>query len=206
MNLLLPCTCLLFLCLGAIPAMAQQDLYDNGPTDGFDIAWLINFGNGVSDTFTLSSNSTVNGLTFAAWLFPGDVMETADVFISSSEFGGTIYFDQTVNFTVGTCFSNGGYNVCNENATFSGVNLNAGTYWVNMGNAVVNTGDPVYWDANDGPSQSSQTSEGTITSESFTTLGIRNGGTGTTPEPSSLMLFASGIIGIFGLLRRKFSA
>ena len=49
--------------------------------------------------------------------------------------------------------------------------LNAGTYWVNLQNAVVNTGDPVYWDENSGPSLASESSVGTIPSESFTILG-----------------------------------
>lgn len=113
MKCLLASACLVVLCLLVTPAIAQQDLYNNGPTDGFDTGWTINFGLAVSDTFTLSNGSTVNGLTFAAWLFPGDVLETVQVAITSSEFGGTTYFDQTVRFAASGCFSNGGFNVCN---------------------------------------------------------------------------------------------
>lgn len=201
MKSLICCLCLLLICL-ALPAAAQNDLYDNGPTDGFTIGWTINFGLAVSDTFTLANNSTVNGLTFAAWLFPGDVLQTVEVSITSSEFGGTTYFDQTVNFTAGTCFSNGGFNVCNETGMFSGVNLNAGTYWLDLTGAVVPSGDPVYWDQNSGPSLASENTLGTLTSESFTVLGT-SGTSGTTPEPSSVLLFGSGILGIGTLLRRK---
>jgi hypothetical protein len=145
----------------------------------------------------------VNGLTFAAWLFPGDVLQTAEVDITSSEFGGTTYFDQIVNFTAGACFSNGGFNVCNETGTFSGVNMNAGTYWLNLGSAVVPSGDPVYWDQNSGPSIASENTLGTLTSESFTILGASGSPTGTTPEPSTLILFGSGIFGATVWLRRK---
>ena len=42
---------------------------------------------------------------------------------------------------------------------------------MNLSNAVVNTGDPVYWDENSGPSLASENSVGTIPSESFTVLG-----------------------------------
>ncbi|HEY1731931.1 MAG TPA: PEP-CTERM sorting domain-containing protein [Terriglobales bacterium] len=198
--------CELICLLAVTPAAGQTDLYDNGPTNGTIIAWTINFGNAVSDTFTLNSNSTVNGLTFAAWLFPGDVLETVEVAITSSEFGGTTYFDQTVSFTAGTCFSNGGFNVCNETGSFPGVSMNAGTYWLNLENAVVNNGDPVYWDENNGPSLSSETISGSIGSESFTILGSSGTSTGTTPEPSSIILFASGAIAVFGFIRHKYPA
>ena len=203
MKLTITATCLLVLCLAVTPAIAQQDLYDNGPTDGQDLAWTINFGFAMSNSFSLANSAIVNGLTFAAWLFPGDVLETVDVSITSSEFGGTTYFDQTVGFTTGGCFTNQlGFNICNESATFSGVGLNAGTYWLNLQNAVVNTGDPVYWDENGGPSFASSNSVGTMPSESFTMLGSSTG-TGTTPEPASLILFGSGILGVGALLRRK---
>ena len=200
---------LLALCLAVVPAMAQNDLYDNGPINGTVDAWTINFGFIVSDTFTLGANSSVNEVDFGAWLFPGDILESAEVSITSSEFGGTTFFDGTVNFTQSGCTSNQfGFDVCTESGTFGPVNLNAGTYWLNLQNAVVNTGDPIYWDENSGPSSASENSVGTIPSEAFTVLGgsttsmTTTTGT-TTPEPSSIMLFGSGILGLVGVLRRK---
>ena len=96
-------------------------------------------------------------MNFAAWLFPGDVLESAEVSITSSEFGGTTYFDGTVNFTQSGCTTNSfGFSLCNETGSFSGDALNAGTYWLNLQNAIVNTGDPVYWDENSGPSSASE--------------------------------------------------
>ena len=200
---------LLALCLAVVPAVAQTDLYDNGAPNGTVDAWTINFGFIVSDTFTLGAASSVSGLDFAAWLFPGDILESAEVSITSSEFGGTTFFDGSVNFTQSGCTSNQfGFDVCTESGSFGPVNLNAGTYWLNLQNAVVNTGDPVYWDENSGPSSASENSVGTIPSEAFTVLGgtttSQTTTTGTTtPEPSSIMLFGSGILGLAGVLRRK---
>lgn len=171
---------LLALCLAVVPAMAQNDLYDNGPINGTIEGWTINFGFAVSNQFTLGGDSTVNGIQFGAWLFPGDVLQTAEVSITSSEFGGTSFFDQTVSFTQSGCFSNGGFNVCNESGSFSGVSLGAGSYWLNLANGVVNTGDPVYWDQNNGSSLASESSVGTIPSESFTIMGSGTGSTTTT--------------------------
>jgi len=198
--------------LAAIPVVAQSDLYNNGPTNGTTDAWTINFGFIVSDTFTLGSASSPIGITFAAWLFPGDILESAEVSITSSEFGGTTYFDGNVNFTQSGCVTNQlGFNVCTEQGSFGPVNLNAGTYWLNLQNAVVNNGDPIYWDENSGPSQASENSVGTIPSESFTL----NGGCGgsksspdcggpppTSPEPTSLLLFGSGVGVMLGAARR----
>src|SRR3984957_15733704 len=202
---------LLALCLAVVPAVAQTDLYDNGPINGTVLGWTINFGFAVSDQFRLASAQEVNAIQFGAWLFPGDTLTSAEVSITSSEFGGTSFFDQSVNFTASGCFSNGSFNVCAETGSFSGVFLNAGSYWLNLSNAVSAAGNPVYWDQNSGPSLASESSVGTIPSESFTILGggetttvTTTSTTGTTtPESSSIMLFGSGILGLAGLLRRK---
>jgi PEP-CTERM motif-containing protein len=90
--------------------------------------------------------------------------------------------------------------------------LNPGQgYWLNLTNALVPSGDSIYWDENSGkgcggvscPSTASLTTLGTIPSEAFTVSISGGGGTGTTPEPSSIMLFGSGILGLAGVLRRK---
>jgi uncharacterized repeat protein (TIGR03803 family) len=158
----------------------QGPIYDNGPINGNVDAWTINFGYVTSDTITVGSGSGVDGMTFGAWLLPGDTLTSAEVSITSSENGGTSYFDQYVNFSQSGCTANQlGYNVCTVSTTFNGPNLNAGTYWVNLQNASVPSGDPVYWDENSGvgcesggcPSQASANDVGTIPSESFTMEG-----------------------------------
>ena len=45
----------------------------------------------------------VNGLPFGAWVFPGDVLHTVEVQITSAEFGGTTYSDQVISFTQSGC-------------------------------------------------------------------------------------------------------
>lgn len=210
--LLLAC---LLLATMTVPAVAQYDVYDNGPTDGQTYAWTINFGFIVSDSFTYTNNygcewqCGVNGLSFAAWLFPGDVLESVEVSITSSEFGGTTYFDQVVPLTQSNCTSTqyGGdpYDLCLETGSFNLVHLNSGNYWLNLQNAVVNTGDPVYWDQNAGPSSASESSNGTIPSESFTILGATTSNCyycGTMPEPNSLLLVGSGVLAMLGAAYR----
>ena len=200
------------LLLVALPASAQI-LYENGPINGETDAWMINFGFVVENSFTMSTGpSQVTGVSFGAWLPGGDVLDSAYVLISSEAYGGTVYFGQQVNFVQSGCFINNyGYDVCTETSTFSGPTLNNGSYQLTLGLAVVNDGDPVYWDENSGvgcqspgcPSQASQLSVGSIPSESFSVLGTASG-TGSVPEPGSLLLFGSGLIGSLGFLRRKF--
>jgi|SRR5271165_371138 len=206
----------LCLTLAAIPAWAQT--YDNGPINGTTDAWTINFGYIVSDTFVAPSN-TVTGFSFGVWEFPGDSMSSVDWSITSGENSGTVFGSGTATKGAGSGGSLSdnfvstnqfGYDI--DTITVTGLNVpttsgSGSTYWLNLQNAAVPSGDPVFWDENSGkgcggsgcPSQASESSVGTIASEAFTI----NGGTGTTPEPSSIMLFGSGILGLAGVLRRK---
>jgi hypothetical protein len=195
----------------AVSALAENEIYDNGPINGTTDAWTINAGFAVSDSFTVSSSSaSITGLTFGGFMLPGDVLQSVEISITSNEFGGTSYFDQVVSITQADCFANQfGYDICHQEATFNGPTLQNGTYWLNLSNAVTNDGDPAYWDENSGvgctspgcPSSASENSVGTIPSEDFTLYGNSTGSG--TPEPSSVLLFGSGVLGMAGMLRRK---
>ena len=207
--------------LALSPAIAQNDVYDNGPTDGQDWGWLINYGFATSNSFYFynandcgwwgGSPCSVNGVSFAAWLVPGDVLLSAEVSITSSEFGGTTFFDQMVNFTQSSCYNNGeNFNICTESGRFPDVYLDTGTYWLNLQNAQLANGDPIWWDQNSGPSLASNSYYGTIPSESFTILGSSSTvcpwcGPPTSPEPGSFILLGSGVLislGCFKVFRR----
>ncbi|HKD83667.1 MAG TPA: hypothetical protein VKB58_02880 [Terriglobales bacterium] len=191
----------LFLTLLPVPAMAQT-LYSNGPTNGNTDAWTVNLGSIVSDTFNVAGNdTTITGATFAMWVLGG--VNVDELSITSSENGGTVYFDQFVNFTQSGCMLNQyGYDVCNESTTFNGPTLNAGTYWLNLQGCEVPGCAMSYWDENSGPSQASDNLVGSIPSESFTVFGRE--ATGSVPEPGGALLLGSGIVGLAaGKLRCK---
>jgi len=202
------------LCMGlaAVPTWAQNWSYDNGPINGNVDAWYINFGNIVSDTF-VAGGPLVNGFSLGVeTIFSNDIVTSLDWSITSGENGGTTFGSGTAsgaNLTDKYISSNQFGFVISE-VTVTGLNVattSGTTYWLNLQNAQTATGDPVAWDENSGvgcmsngcPSKASQSVVGTIPSESFTI----SGGSGTTPEPSSFMLLASGILGLAGVLHRK---
>jgi len=207
---------ILCLALAAVPAFAQWS-YDNGRINGTTDAWTINFGYVVSDTFfTNASNPVVTGFSAGVWEFPGDSVTSVDWSITGSENApcpsdlclGSGTAQVTDAFISTNQF---GYNV--DVITASGLNVLVSggvNEWLNLQNAVVPSGDPVYWDENSGagcggtncPSSASESAVGTIPGEAFT-IGGTSGSQGTTPEPSSIMLFGSGILGLAGVLRRK---
>jgi hypothetical protein len=205
-SFVLPLACALI--LTARPAVADT-VYTNGPINGTSDAWNVGFDHVVSNTFTVPSGGAIlDGFVFAAWLFPGTVIEQAgEVSITDAEFGGNTFFDGFVNFTQSNCSGNQyGFNVCLETASFPPVHLAAGTYWLNLQNVYANLDDPAFWDENSGPSLASENSVGTIPSEAFTLLGTNGSttsSTGTVPEPSSITLLGSVIIGVAGIVRHK---
>jgi PEP-CTERM motif-containing protein len=218
MKLRLTWLAILCLALAAIPAWAQ---YDNGPINGTTDAWTINFGYVVSDTFL--SYGYVSYFAIGVWEFPGDTMSSVDWSITTQENGGQVLGSGTVggyNLTDRFISTNQyGYNV--DLITANGLNVATSygtTYWLNLYNATVPSGDPVYWDENSGagcggygcPSQASESAIGTIPSEAFTIGGGCGAGNDKspdcgppTPEPSSILLFGSGILALAVALRCK---
>ena len=87
-------------------------------------------------------------------------------------------------------------------STASGLNvsLGAGTYWLTLSAGASTNGNWLAWDVNSGPSQAVHNVNGNVRSEAFTIYGTS--GT-STPEPGTLIMFGSGIIGLAGVLRRK---
>jgi hypothetical protein len=195
---------------------AAGTIYENGPVSGDYNAYRFNNPNFVSNTFTVSGgNSTVTGFSIWILIFMTDHSPMAELVISSqANGGGTVYFDQVVQFSESNCYANGwGYNICEETAGLTnGPALSNGSYWITLKNGTIPSGAVFGWDENSGagctspgcPSQA-EYRYGTIPSEAFTITGTTNSDgktTPTNPKTSSLFLFGGGFTGLAGLLRR----
>src|ERR1022692_2701830 len=197
---LLTIVCLL---LAVAPAMADT-LYSNGAFNGTNDAWTINFGFSVSDSFTVPSGSPIQGLSLVYWdASASDLLTTVDMQIGSTSFGGST---QTLTGVTNTFLTTNqfGYNLYQADYSFGSIPW-AGAGFVTLSNACTNSGcsvsTPIYWDENSGPSTAYENTLGSVPSEAFTLTGTTT--LGSTPEPSSIMLFGSGILGLAGVLRRK---
>ncbi|MGO9516079.1 MAG: choice-of-anchor tandem repeat GloVer-containing protein [Candidatus Korobacteraceae bacterium] len=162
------------------PLPQDGALYDNGPVNGTTDAWTINFGYIVSDSFVADNGNSVSGFDLYVWEFPGDTMSSLQWSITTQPNGGTLLGSGIVSGSslTDTFISTNqyGYDIDKVSATDLSVTVTSGsTYWFNVQNATVPSGDPVYWDENSGvgcnspgcPSQAYDSEVGTIASEAF---------------------------------------
>ena len=84
---------LICLTVAAIPASAN--LWDNGPINGTNNAWYIDFGYTVGDSFQLiAASNTVTSFSFGAWVPTGDIVYSVDWSITEQ---GTLLASGTAN-------------------------------------------------------------------------------------------------------------
>jgi PEP-CTERM motif len=182
----------------AAPAMATT-IYSNGPINGTINAWGFWPPVTEANSFVVSTASTVTAFDLGIWDTAAPT--TVDWAISAgnpSFLGGTPVANGSGTFANTYLGSNGyGYDVYSSTITGLSVPLTAGTYYLELSNG---QGGAPFWDENDGASTAYYYYNGLgqpTGSEAFTVYG------GATPEPGSLILLGSGVLGLAGMLRRK---
>ena len=200
------------LTLAVTPAMAADIFsYNNGATNGNTDAWTITGQFSVSDSFDISrcgqGSCDIDSLSFAVWQFPGDQLTSVVEGLGAEPFGTEFSNIETaVIQTADLGINSFGFDVAVYSGFLGPVNVAGcgGACWLTLSQGQTLNGDPVFWDENSGPSLAFESSVGSIPSEAFTIGGNpKTSTTSTTPEPSSIMLFGSGVLGLAGILRRK---
>jgi PEP-CTERM motif len=204
---------LTILCLMLTVAPAKADtLYSNGPYDGNTNAWGIYGDHAVTNSTNLnSSRSNIYEVGIVYWdASASDLLTTVDMSMGTTPFG-TDEFSGTLTGVTNTFLGTNQYGYQLLKALYTGQHIDAVAFgYLTLSNACTTSGcstNPIYWDENSGvgctspgcPSTAYDSTVGSIPSEAFTLIGT----SGTTPEPSSLMLFGSGILGLAGVLRRR---
>ncbi len=211
---------LLVLCL-ALAASAQ--IYSEGPIDGNDNAFFVtgpnlpNFLGSVQDIsngFVAATSGAASHLEWGEWSVGAPTSFSYE--LGSAAFGTDIG-SGTVGQTAGNStllFTNGfGYGVYDVKVGITSAAMTAGsTYWLSISNATDASNDGTQgWDIPNGGSGGPATCNFRQSGTNFGNCGLGgesftlSGGTPppNTPEPSSIMLFGSGILGLAGVLRRK---
>ena len=211
---------LTILCL-ALTGFAQTIIYNDGGIDGNDNGFFVTGPNNpnflgsvqdISNGFVAAASGTPNQLAWGEWIASGIAPTSFSYELGSTAFGtdlgsGTVAQNSTNSVKL---FTNGfGYDVYSVTVPVTSAAMTAGNeYWVSISNASdAGSSSTEGWDLagpNGGPATCNFRQSGTnygdcgIGGESFTLSA-----TTTTPEPSSILLLGSGILGLAGVLRRK---
>lgn len=193
------------------PVAKAQLVYDNGPINGTLVGWTIDGGYYVSDSFTVSSATSLASATAGIWNYSGDYLTQLGWAIGTTPYASDVA--SGVAATTDTLqYNNGqGFDVYSDSLAISG-SVVPGTYWFTLQNGVSAEGYFVYWDVNNGPSVAYENTVGNVNGNQFpgsnsTSFQLYGSGTPAgTPEPGAVAMVAGLWLSSLAILRRRHHA
>jgi hypothetical protein len=138
----------LLICASSIEG---QVLYNNGPDAGTVGAWPINFGQSVSDSFTLQADSLVTDVVLSIWTVDDrNPPQTAKWKITSEPFAGEVLASGEstlafINYSDGRLYTQWTMEIPNMNAK-----IPRGTYYLQVYDVITVWETWAFWGENDG--------------------------------------------------------
>ncbi len=207
----------------AFSTVSAQVLFTSGPINGNLNAFIIDgpggpFGQSISDGFVATATGNPGTLNFGEWTL-GGAPTVVSWALGTSSFGSDIANGGGTVTPTSLGTNAFGYGIYNSQIYISGFLMYGDTYYLTLSGANDIGGSQFdAWDDVESPIascyfQSPSGSGGCPTSESesftistrvtTTTSTVPCGGIQGCPEPSSILLFGSGILAFAGVLRRK---